>query len=114
MKYVYNWRAENVEHIGLHGVTPIEAEYVVEHAADPYPEELTEKDRKDRYLVHGPSGAGRLLQVIYVLKWSEDVDYEELTLEQIAEIAEDRPLAYIYHARDLNEREKRRYRRTRR
>ena len=75
------------EHVERHGVEPEEAEQVVYGAKSPFP--LVQDDEK--YLVWGPTEAGRLLQVVFVID-PDDV-------------------IFVIHARPLTEREKRRYRR---
>ena len=89
MSHVFRWNAWNREHIAVHGVFPEEAEYVVNHAATPYPEYLGD----GKWRVRGQTSTGRYLQAIFVI---EDDGY------------------YVIHARGLTEREKRQLRRTRR
>lgn len=84
---VFRWNQWNVEHIGRHGVSADEAEEVVSEPERPYP--LYRGDEK--WLVWGPTSAGRLLQVVYVLDNDDAV--------------------FVIHARPLTENEKRRYRR---
>jgi hypothetical protein len=67
------------------GVSPEEAEHVVNHARRPFPEEHGEK-----LFVAGPTAGGRWLQVIFVLDDSET--------------------AFVIHARPLNEAERKRFR----
>ena len=83
----FRWNEWNVEHIGEHGVSPIEAEQLVDDAAPPYPESIGE----EKWRVCGQTAGGRDLQVIYVF------DPEDWI--------------YVIHARGLNDREKRRLRR---
>jgi hypothetical protein len=82
----FRWVDWNVEHIGEHGITRAQAEYVV--------------NRNPRYRAgHGKYGAkgqtdsGNYIQVIFVFD-PEDV-------------------GFVIHARPLTDREKRRYRRRR-
>ena len=51
-------------HIARHRVSPAEADDIVNVAVRPYPLRIEE----DKLVVRGPTEAGRLLQVIYVLK----------------------------------------------
>jgi len=88
--YAFRWIEWNVEHIATHGVTPEEAEYVVDHARPPWPQIGDEGKR----LIWGPTAAGRLLRVVYVL----DPD----------------GAAFVIHAMELTGPDKRRYRRRRR
>ena len=86
----FRWNDWNVDHVATHGVTPEEAEYVVENARSPFPR--YEGDGK--YLVRGQTAAGRWIQVVYVF---------------------DPPfVVYVIHARPLKESEKRATRRNRR
>jgi len=84
---LFRWNEWNIEHIAEHGVSPDEAEYVVEHARRPYPE-LREESK---WRVVGGGRGGRWLQVVFVLDSADT--------------------AYVIHARPLTEREKRRERR---
>jgi len=83
----FRWNDWNLEHIARHGVTPEEAEDVIAKARRPFPE----SGGDDKFRVWGRTRGGRFLQVVYV----EDDD-ERL---------------YVIHARPLDEKEKRRYRR---
>jgi uncharacterized DUF497 family protein len=83
----FRWNEWNIEHIARHGVAPEEAESAVRIAKNPFPRKIEE----DKWLVWGTGRGGRFLQVIYVLD-------------------EDRTI-YIIHARPLDDREKRRFRR---
>lgn len=61
---IFIWDEKNVDHIAAHDVTPAEAVYVVRHI-DPI--EMPE----GRFVVWGPTDAGRLLQVIFVYREDE-------------------------------------------
>ena len=87
MRYEFRWNAWNVGHIAKHGVTPEEAEYVVNRARSPYPRYQGD----GRYLVRGQTAAGRWLQVVYIFSPPGVV--------------------YVIHARPLTDNEKRRDRR---
>ena len=67
-------------------MTPEEAEHVVEHAVNPYPQHRGD----DKFLVWGPTAAGRLVQVVFLLDEDDTV--------------------FIIHARPLTDKEKRRRR----
>jgi len=82
----FRWNDGNTEHIGGHGVEPEEAEAVVRGAKRPFPRRIED----DKWLVWGKTPGGRFLQVIFVL------DEDEV---------------FVIHARPLNDKEKRRYRR---
>ena len=59
----FRWIEWNVDHIAKHGVSPDEAERVVESARSPFPERL----ENEKWLVMGRGGGGRMLQVVFVL-----------------------------------------------
>lgn len=83
----FRWNVWNIEHIGGHGVSPEEAELVINTARSPYPRKIQE----DKWIVWGRGSGGRFLQVVFVLD-------EDMTV-------------FVIHARPLTEPEKRRYRR---
>jgi uncharacterized DUF497 family protein len=85
----FRWIEWNIDKVIGHGVTPEEAERVVERAASPYPQQRED----DKFLVWGPTAAGRLLQVVFLLDEDDTV--------------------FIIHARPLTEKEKRRRRQQR-
>ena len=68
---IFAWDQKNRQHIATHRVTAAECQFVVENAADPFPQELGDGKRR----VWGATLAGRLLQVIYVLKRQDEVAY---------------------------------------
>ncbi len=84
---LFRWNWWNIEHIAEHGVSPEEAEWVVEPARRPYPEARPDGKR----LVLGRGRGDRWLQVIYIYD-PQDV-------------------VYVIHARPLKDHEKRRARR---
>ena len=84
----FRWIEWNVDKCLKHGVSPEEAEQVVENARQPYPRKLDD----EKALVCGQSDRGRYLQVIYL-------------------IDEDDAL-FIIHAMPLSHRRKRNYRRS--
>lgn len=84
---IFKWNAWNEEHIAAHGIEPEGAEEVILDARSPFP--LVQDDEK--YLVWGPTAAGRLLQVVFVIDPSDAI--------------------FVIHARPLTDREKKRYRR---
>lgn len=83
----FRWIDWNREHVAEHGVSEEEAEMVVRSAKPPFPEDAGD----DKLYVAGRGTGGRLLQVVYVL----DPD----------------KTAFVIHARPLDDREKRRFRR---
>ena len=85
----FRWNEWNEEHIGRHEVDAEEAENVVASARSPYP--LVQGD--DRYLVWGQTTAGRFLQIVFVIDPDDTI--------------------FVIHARELTEREKKRFRRRR-
>lgn len=85
----FRWNQWNVEHIAKQGVSPDEAEIVIQHARRPFPRKIED----DKWLVRGRGYGGRWLQVVFV--------------------RDDDDAAFVIHARPLTEREKRRLRRKR-
>ena len=86
----FRWIEWNIDKVVDHGITPEEAEHVVEGATHPYP--LCRED--DKFLVWGATSIARLAQVVFLI--DED------------------DMVFIIHARPLTEKEKRRRRRQRR
>jgi len=64
MDDAFRWNDWNRDHLAVHGISPEEAEYVIDHAKTPYPEEMG--DGKWRLL--GQTAHGRFLQVIFVIE----------------------------------------------
>ena len=86
----FRWIPWNLDKVAGHGVSPGEVEAVVRSARSPYPQ-----FRDDgKLLVWGPTSAGRLLQVVYLL----DLD----------------DLVFVIHARPLTDIERWRWQRARR
>ena len=83
----FRWIEWNEDHVQQHGVSPEEAEAVIERARTPFPRMIED----DKRLVWGRGRGGRLLQVIFVLN--------------------DDGTVFIIHARPLTQKEKQRYRR---
>ena len=91
------WDDRNKAHIGTHDVEPYEAEDVVRSARPPYPR----RSGPEKYLVKGPTAAGRWLQVIDVLRPVETIRIEEVDPEDWVELQSGQPGVYVIHARDL-------------
>jgi len=83
----FRWNSWNLEHIGRHAVEPTEAEEIVLHSRPPFP--LEQRDQK--YLVWGATDSGRLLQVVFLIDPDDSI--------------------FVIHARELTDKEKRRFRR---
>ena len=109
---IFAWDEANRGHIAKHGVTPAEARFVVENAASPFPQGLGDGKRR----AWGPTMAGRLLQVIYVLKKQDDVPFESIDPLDWTELQgmPDAKIARVIHAMDLTLDMKRQLRRRRR
>jgi hypothetical protein len=104
------WDDWNREHATRHGVSEAEIEFALSHAVPPYPEYLG----AGKYLVRGHTSAGRYVQLIFVHKSFEEIDFEKMSIEEISRLESSTgPFAYVIHARPLIEREKWRYRRRR-
>jgi uncharacterized DUF497 family protein len=105
---IYQWNAWNLEHIGKHGVKPVEAEYVVDHARTPFPRGIG----RDKQLVWGKTESGRYLQVIFVYLSDDHVDFSSLSpLERLRFESGEDEVGLIIHARDMTADQKRQYRR---
>jgi len=83
----FRWIDWNRNHIAEHGVEPEEAEMVVRNAKPPFPDQIG----NDKLFVVGRGMGGRFLQVIYILDPDDTM--------------------FVIHARPLNDREKKRFRR---
>jgi uncharacterized DUF497 family protein len=83
----FRWIDWNRDYVGEHGVDWQEAEMIVRQAKPPFPQQIGD----EKLLVMGQGHGGRYLQVIYVLDPDDTV--------------------FVIHARPLNDREKKRYRR---
>ena len=83
----FRWNDWNVDHATQHGVSVEEIETLIEAARPPYPEDVG----RGKWMVVGQSPGGRFVQVLYVV--------------------DDDGTIYVIHARPLNDREKRRFRR---
>ena len=83
----FRWNEANLEHIAKHNITAADAEYVVRHARKPYPE----KRENFKFYVAGQTPDGTFIQVVFII--------------------DPPPEIYVIHARPLNDREKRVYRR---
>jgi uncharacterized DUF497 family protein len=107
---IFAWDDRNVAHIGKHGVTPPEAEFIVRHARSPFPE----SSRDGKFRAWGQTQEGRYLQVVFVYPDDEDVDIESLDpLDRLVFADGLEIVVYVIHARDLEESEKKQFRRRR-
>ena len=91
-------------------MTPVEAEYVVERAHPPWPQQKG----GEKLVVWGPTDTGRLLQVIFVLKRADEIEFDALTMDQWAQVDDDDRIVYVVHSMELTPAMKRRYRLRRR
>jgi uncharacterized DUF497 family protein len=92
---IFSWDDWNTGHIARHGVSRDEAEFVVRHAAPPFPAESGD----GKSVVWGQSRDGRYLQVILAYRAEDEVDYESLTLEDLLSLEDDSsPIVYVVHA----------------
>jgi hypothetical protein len=103
------WDLWSIVHIAKHGVTPAEVDYILAHVQPPFPETIGD----GKHLVHGQTEAGRWLQVIYVYRAIDTLDWSSVDWEdRVAQLDQvDDEVVYVIHARDLNEQEKRAARR---
>jgi uncharacterized DUF497 family protein len=103
------WERWNREHLQKHEVSTQEAQYIVEHRQPPFPQPLG----NGKFIVRGRTRNGRYLQVIYCFKADEDLDYEEMDVETMIELADSKaPHYYVVHARNLTAKEISRFRRS--
>jgi len=86
-------------------VSPEEAEFAIDHADAPWPEQKG----NGKFVVWGPTEAGRLIQVIFVIKSPDEIEFEALTIIEWAELDEDDRILYVIHAMDLTGQMKRRH-----
>jgi uncharacterized DUF497 family protein len=109
---IFAWDQNNRDHIAEHGVKPVEAEFVVQNAAIPYPENLGDQ----KWLVWGPTAGGRLLQVVFVLKAQDEVEFGAVALlDWLAlESTTSTKITRVIHAMELTPDMKRLLRRRRR
>ncbi len=107
---LFTWNPRNIAHIAEHGVTKVEADFVVRRAEPPYPEQRG----SGKFRVWGATQQGRLLQVIYVLRSLEELNFDEIPLRMIELLSPDEKLRCVIHARDLTDQEKHQLRRRRR
>jgi uncharacterized DUF497 family protein len=106
---IFAWDEWNIDHVARHGVAPAEVELVVETAQPPWPEEKG----NDKLVVWGPTDVGRLLQVIFVLKRPDEIEFEALTIDQWADLDENDGIVYVVHSMELTPAMKRLYRKRR-
>jgi uncharacterized DUF497 family protein len=109
---VFSWDDWNLRHIARHGVSRGEAEYVVSHAAPPFPREIGD----GKHLVWGPTSKGWLPQVVFTYRAEDEIDYESLDFEDLVELADETNVIvmYVIHAMPLTERMVRQHRKLRR
>lgn len=109
---LFAWNDMNRDHIAAHGVTPGEAEEVVRGARRPYPMMLDAA----KLVVWGATEAGRKLQVIYVLKSPDEVEYGDLSAEDWMSVESEAEveIVRVIHAMDLTSSMKQQLKRRRR
>jgi uncharacterized DUF497 family protein len=108
---IFAWDQNNSSHIAKHGVTPREAEFVVENASPPFPDDVGDGKRR----VWGPTSRRRMLQVIYVLKKQSEVSFKSVSPLDWAALQKspDVKIVRIIHAMDLTDTMNRQLRRRR-
>ena len=107
---IFEWNEWNVYHIGKHGVTASEAEFVTNVAEPPFPRQIED----EKQLVWGRTPNGRYLQVVFVYLADEDVDYFALSERDRIEFEGGKHVSYVIHAMEMTAVQKRQYRRLRR
>ena len=79
-------------------------------AAPPFPREIG----NDKYLVWGQTGGGRYLQVIFVYRSEDEVDFDALSAADLLAMSEGTAVfIYVIHAMELTPRMKKQFRRKR-
>jgi uncharacterized DUF497 family protein len=103
------WDEPSRLHIAKHGVKPWEVDYVLAHVQSPFPEDAGER----KHRVHGQTEEGRFLQVVFVYRPIESLDWTTLSWEDRAALMDEEAneVVYVIHARELTAVEKRRLRR---
>jgi len=86
MNEAFRWNEWNEDHIASHGIWAGEAEYVINNAFRPYPEDIG----GGKWMVRGQAPNGRYIQVVFIIETD---------------------CYYVIHARPLKENEKRQFRR---
>ena len=109
---LFSWDDWNTEHIVAHGVNRAEAEHVVRNAAVPFPRDVG----GEKFSVWGQTPVGRYLQVIFIYRESDEVDFGSLTLEQLMVVSDgvETEILYVVHAMTLPPKLLKQYRRLRR
>jgi hypothetical protein len=107
MDLLFAWEDWNLAHIARHGIGRKEAEYVVRHARPPWPDGKGD----DKLLVWGPAESGELLQVIFVFKRPDELEFDALDIEQWADVRDDDQIVYVIHAMPLTDAMKKQLRR---
>ena len=105
---IFAWDDWNTKHVRKHGSNRADTEYVVRNARNPFPREIGD----DKYLVWGRTRSGRYLQVIFVIKLPEDLEFESLSMLDWTAIIDSGAAAAVYvcHAMPMSARQIRQYR----
>ena len=92
------------------------SEHRGEHHSERHPRQIQRDVGDDKHMVWGATESGRQLQVIFVYKSAEDVDYESREFDQLVTLIDggEIPIVRVIHAMDLTDRMKRQFRRRRR
>jgi len=104
---IFQWDEDNSEHIAEHGVSPDEAEYVIERAMPPFPR--TAGDGK--FILWGRTDYGSCLQVGFVYLTDERVDVSRLQPMELLDFEAGGKVLYVFHAMPMTSDQKRQYRR---
>jgi hypothetical protein len=92
-------------------VSPEEAEWIVTTAQPPFPSEIGD----GKLVIWGQTETGRYLQVIFVLKKPQEIDYEGLAVEDWMEVESGNveEIVRVIHAMELTKAMKKRLKRRR-
>jgi uncharacterized DUF497 family protein len=103
---IFQWDEDNLAHIAEHGVSPDEAEYVIERAMPPFPRAAAD----GKFIVWGRTDDGSYLQVGFVYLADERVDVSWLQPMELLDFEAGGKVLYVFHAMPMTPDQKRQYR----
>ena len=103
---IFQWDDDNVGHIAEHGIRRDEAEYVVEHAAPPFPRSAG----NGKFMVWGRAPDSSFLQVGFVHLPDDRVEIDRLEPHEVLDFQAGAQVLYVFHAMPMTEEQKRQYR----
>ena len=111
MRVIFAWDDWNSEHVQKHGSNRSDAQYVIEHASDPFPREVG----GGKYLVWGQTSTGAYLEVIFTFRSPDEIPFESLSLLEWSAFIDyaARVAVYVLHSMPMKKKQLRQYRRIR-